>query len=52
VVSGFIEITNWAGDVVEVLSPREGAYILIRDRKDEESLTRDGLLCKISEFLD
>jgi len=51
VSNGFIEITNWARGVVEVLSPANENYILIYDRKDEETLARDDLLLKLTQFL-
>jgi hypothetical protein len=51
VSNGFIEITNWAQRVVEVLSPASENYILIYDRKDEETLAREDLLLKLTQLL-
>ncbi len=45
VSSGFIEVTNWSGNVVEIISPDDGKYILIRNRRDEQ-------VCAIEELLD
>ncbi len=53
VVSGFIEITNYKGDVIEVLSPAVDAYTLIRNRCDDEAetpLSFSVLMKKIAEF--
>jgi hypothetical protein len=53
VVSGFIEITNYKGDVIEVLSPAIDAYTLIRNRCDDEvetPLSFSELMKKIAEF--
>lgn len=50
VVSGFIEITNYKGKVVEVLSPEVDVYILIRDRTDEVTLTAEELKLDVLAF--
>jgi hypothetical protein len=50
VSAGFIEITNWADKVVEVLSPNLNDFILIRDRTDEELMSKSELLARIDEF--
>jgi hypothetical protein len=51
VVDGFIEITNYKGDVVEVLSAKEGAYTLIRNRKDEEEMDLSSLNATLNVFV-
>ncbi|MBP1127128.1 MULTISPECIES: hypothetical protein [Pseudomonas] len=50
VVNGFIEVTNYKGEVLEVLSPRKDVYTLIRNRTDEDSMDLPKLLQKLSEF--
>lgn len=52
VSDGFIEITNWQEKVVEIISPSLGSYKLIRDRKYEESLSKDELFIRIQKFLE
>ena len=51
--SGFVEVSNYQGKVVEVLSPTEGEFTLIRDRDDSGRLTvtKDELLSHIWKFL-
>ncbi|HDS1826999.1 TPA: hypothetical protein QEM95_10260 [Stenotrophomonas maltophilia] len=48
--NGFIEITNYRGEVIEVLSPAEGHYVLIRNRKDEEAMGRARLVAAVETF--
>jgi len=48
--NGFIEITNYRGEVIEVLSPAEGYYVLIRNRRDEEAMDRAGLVAAVETF--
>ena len=48
--NGFIEITNYRGEVIEVLSPSEGHYVLIRNRQDEEAMDRAGLVAAVETF--
>ncbi|TDF81475.1 hypothetical protein [Pseudomonas sp. H9] len=50
VASGFIEVANWSGKVIEVVSPNDGEYILIRNRRDEQALPIDSLLDEIKIF--
>jgi len=47
---GFIEITNYRNEVIEVLSPAEGHYVLIRNRQDEEAMDRAGLVAAVETF--
>lgn len=53
VSNGFVEVKNYAGQVVEILSPEKGKYYLIRDRKDEdrELVDRSALQGMIWTFL-
>lgn len=48
---GFIEVTNWSGRVIEVLSPSLDKFLLIRDREDEELMSKDEILTKLNKFL-
>ena len=50
VSSGFIEITNYRDEVIEVLSPEDGHYVLIRNRQDEEAMDRAGLVAAVETF--
>ncbi|OQR26362.1 hypothetical protein BWR59_31615 [Pseudomonas sp. Bc-h] len=50
IVSGFIEVTNYKGEVVEVLSPAPDTYSLIRNRSDEKSMSLPELIKDISAF--
>ncbi|WP_263228054.1 hypothetical protein [Pseudomonas alabamensis] len=50
VASGFIEITNYKRDVVEVLSPSRDIFTLIRNRKDEELLELPLLVKALDKF--
>lgn len=50
VVSGFIEVTNHKGEVVEVLPPAPDTYSLIRNRSDEESMSLPEVIKDISVF--
>ena len=53
VTNGFIEITNYRGQAIEILSPREGEFWLIRDRMEEtkEAFGQDVLAQRIRLFL-
>ncbi|EPJ2808750.1 hypothetical protein ACTHGN_001772 [Pseudomonas putida] len=48
--NGFIEVANWRDEVIEITSPGEGEYILIRNRKDEQALSVEGLFDEIKIF--
>ncbi|WP_199117649.1 hypothetical protein [Stenotrophomonas maltophilia] len=50
VSNGFIEITNYRGEVIEALSPAEDHYVLIRNRQDEEAMDRAGLVAAVETF--
>lgn len=50
VSDGFIEITNYRGEVIEALSPAEDHYVLIRNRQDEEAMDRAGLVAAVETF--
>lgn len=47
---GFIEIANWCGRVIEVLSPDVDKFLLIRNREDEELMSRSEVLTRVNEF--
>jgi len=51
VLSGFIEVTNYRGGVVEILSPKAGIFTLIRNRKDEETLDHAQLVEALNGFV-
>lgn len=51
VINGFIEITNYKGEVVEVLSPKKEVFTLVRNRKDEEVLTYSQLVEALNGFV-
>lgn len=51
VVSGFVEVTNYKGQVVEVLSPKKDVFTLVRNRKDEEVLTHSKLVEALNGFV-
>lgn len=51
VSSGFIEITNYAGEVVEVLSPELDEFTLIRHRRDEVRMRHSQLVDALHRFL-
>ncbi|WP_409488151.1 hypothetical protein ACK1U3_20940 [Pseudomonas promysalinigenes] len=51
VVNGFVEVTNYKGEVVEVLSPSKEVFTLIRNRKDEEVLSHSQLVEALSSFV-
>jgi hypothetical protein len=51
VSDGFIELTNWSGQVVEVISSSADVYVLIKDRRDEQVLSLDDLIFKIRAFV-
>jgi len=50
VSDGFIEISNYRNEVIEVLSPAEGHYVLIRNRQDEEAMDRARLVAAVETF--
>ncbi|AHG43350.1 hypothetical protein N018_25205 [Pseudomonas syringae CC1557] len=50
VSNGFIEITNWAGAVIEILSPEHDKYLLIRNREDEEEISKADLISLVNDF--
>lgn len=50
VSDGFIEITNYRNEVIEVLSPSEGHYVLIRNRQDEEAMDRASVISAVEKF--
>ena len=50
VSDGFIEITNYRNEVIEVLSPEEGRYVLIRNRQDEELIDRASVIAAVEKF--
>ncbi|MCF5710683.1 hypothetical protein GIV19_25925 [Pseudomonas syringae] len=50
VADGFIEITNWHDNVLEVLSASKDQYVLIYDRVDEKPLSKDLALSLVKEF--
>jgi hypothetical protein len=52
VSNGFIECSNWRGDVIEVLSPQHHQFVLVRDRKDDsrETCNEEALLTKVHSF--
>lgn len=50
VSDGFIEITNYRNEVIEVLSPEEGRYVLIRNRQDEELMDRAHVIAAVEKF--
>ena len=51
VVSGFIEITNYAGEVIEVLSPGQNQFTLIRHRSDETAVSLPQLMDALNRFV-
>jgi len=51
VVSGFIEITNYAGEVIEVLSPGQDQFTLIRHRSDETAVSLPQLKDAVNRFV-
>lgn len=53
VSNGFIECANWRGSVIEVLSPQDQQFVLVKDRNDSsrESCNEDALLMKVWSFL-
>jgi len=53
VPKGFIEIINYKNQVIEILSPKEGVFVLIRERDDatREPLDKPTLLRKLQSFL-
>lgn len=53
VADGFLEIENYKAHTIEILSPEEDRYILIRGRNDDtrERVIKSVLLEKLHEFL-
>jgi len=51
VANGFVEITNYKGEVVEVISPRKNEFVFIRDRKDEEFMAYSTLVVLLNHFV-
>lgn len=53
VENGFIEISNYKGEVIEILSPNDMKYILINDRNDSTRriVSRDELRRYVESFL-
>lgn len=51
VVSGFIEITNYAGEVIEVLFPGQDQFILIRHRREETAVSLPQLKDAVNRFV-
>ena len=51
VSNGFIELENYKGEVVEVLSPAKSEFILILNREDEIAMTKDVLISHLNEFV-
>jgi hypothetical protein len=51
--NGFIEIQNWRGQTLELLSPAAGRFILIQERNDQkrQTLEEPALREKILAFL-
>ena len=50
VSEGFLEITNWRGQVLEVLSPSHDEYIVITERVDEEKVSKDAIHDRLKVF--
>lgn len=50
VSEGFLEITNWRRQVLEVLSPSHDEYILITGGVDEESVSKDAVHERLKAF--
>jgi hypothetical protein len=53
IATGFLEISNFNGHVIEILSPEVGIFTLIRERNDQrrENLGKEALLQKLWIFL-
>jgi len=53
VANGFIEISNYKGQILEVLSPSDESFVLIRNRddNDRQSLRSKELLKVVFDFL-
>ncbi|GLU40014.1 hypothetical protein [Pseudomonas sp. NBRC 100443] len=49
--NGFLEITNYRNDAIELLSPEEGVYIVVRERILETEMPRDEAITQIFHFL-
>lgn len=49
--TGFFEITNYKGEVIEVISPSVGQYGLIRNRRDQIEMPFDLLVRELRNFL-
>lgn len=50
VSDGFIEITNCRDEVIEVVSPEEGSYLLIRNRQYEELMDSAHVAAAVEKF--
>jgi len=50
VSDGFIEIKNWSGRVIEILSPDVDKFLLISNGGKEELMSRSEVLAHVSEF--
>ncbi|WP_178082895.1 hypothetical protein [Pseudomonas sp. GW456-12-1-14-TSB6] len=50
VINGFIEITNYEEKIIEILSPANNAYTLIRNRKDEEVMDIASIIRHLKDF--
>ena len=51
VSNGFIELENYKGNVVEILSPAKSEFILILNREDETAMSKDVLKAHLDEFV-
>lgn len=51
VIGGFIEVANYKGEVLEILSPKVEVFTLVRNRKDEEVVTLPLLVEALNGFL-
>ncbi|AZF13707.1 hypothetical protein [Pseudomonas sp. R3-18-08] len=51
VSNGFIELENYKGEVVEILSPVKSEFILILNREDETAMSKDVLKTHLDEFV-
>lgn len=51
VSNGFIELENYKGDVIEIISPAKKEFILILNREDEIVMAKDVLKAYLDEFV-
>lgn len=51
VSNGFIELENYKGDIVEILSPEKKEFILILNREDEAVMSKDILRAYLDDFV-